>query len=110
MPNEEWKTRNPRFPAVYAALYPLLTEVANKHGYALAINGSLTHDMDLIAVPWVEDAADQRTLADAIIGSLKGSFVNEVGNAGVKPHGRTAYTIFMDNGAYLDLSVMELKR
>jgi hypothetical protein len=101
-----YRNRNPRFPAVYAALYPLLTDVANKLGYALAIHGSLMHDMDLVAVPWVSDAASQAELVAAFLASLEGSFVHEVGKAGKKPHGRTAYTLFLDNGAYIDLSVM----
>lgn len=98
--------RNKRYPAVYAAIYPMLTDVANSLGYALAINGSLTHDMDLIAVPWITEAKPQRELVDAFIGRLEGSFVHEVGQTGIKEHGRRAYTIFLDDHAYIDLSIM----
>lgn len=98
--------RNKRYPAVYAAIYPMLTDVANGLGYALAINGSLTHDMDLIAVPWINEARPQRELVDAFLSNLEGSFVHEVGKVGDKPHGRKAYTIFLDDHAYIDLSVM----
>jgi hypothetical protein len=51
----------------YAAIYPRLREVAREHGYALALHGSLTKDLDLLAVPWVVDADDEATLVRAIV-------------------------------------------
>ena len=36
----------------YASIYHGLAEVARKHGYALAIHGTVTSDLDLIAVPY----------------------------------------------------------
>ena len=62
--------RNQKYPALYCSMYPLLITVANNNGYALAIYGSLMHDMDLIAVPWTDDATDQRTLVDEIISCI----------------------------------------
>jgi hypothetical protein len=39
-------------------LLPALREVARRFGYALAVHGSLEWDIDLVAVPWCENAPD----------------------------------------------------
>jgi hypothetical protein len=40
--------------------------VARSKGYALAVHGSLARDIDLVAVPWVEEAASAAELAEAV--------------------------------------------
>lgn len=88
----------------YAAMYPKLRQAAFEHGYALPIHGSLTKDLDVLAVPWVETASDPACLVKALADAA-GGFV--VGSFKVKPHGRLAWTInFGSNGGYIDLSVM----
>lgn len=54
----------------YACMYHGLCDTARKHGYALAIHGTVTTDLDLIAIPWVEDAADPVTLKDALMAHI----------------------------------------
>lgn len=98
--------RNPKFPVVYALLYPMLVQVAARHGYAMALHGSMTCDLDLIAVPWMPEASDSETLVNAVIESLEGVFVHKVGKVGAKPHGRVCHTIYLDNHGYIDLSIM----
>ncbi|MDX2187789.1 MAG: hypothetical protein SFV32_12710 [Opitutaceae bacterium] len=118
----------------YAAMYHGLCEVARKHGYALAIHGTVTSDLDLIAVPWVEDAADPVVLRDALMAHIDacsyGDLHRRMGftedlvkqieanelktrkgehdetGAQIKPHGRRAWNLYMDFGARVDLSVM----
>ncbi len=100
-----------RAPA-YLTLYPGLAEVARKHGYALAIHGSIQTDLDLIAVPWVDDCAD----ADTLVAALRAHCYLCLGqaeqidpkhaDATVKPHGRRAWNLYMDFGAQVDLSVL----
>lgn len=88
----------------YGALYPELREAARHHGYALAVHGSLTKDLDVVAVPWTEDAADNVTLARAVCEAAGGFFT---GGRDVGPHGRLRYTIHLGKtGGYVDLSVM----
>lgn len=58
--------KTPTIAPAYAGLYPCLCEVARKHGYALAIHGSLEHDMDVVAIPWTDEAVDADTLAAAL--------------------------------------------
>lgn len=45
----------PNYAPVYvAAMYPGLCEIFQRHGYALAVHGSVARDLDLLAIPWVE--------------------------------------------------------
>lgn len=46
--------------AVYAHLYPSLVVDARELGYALALHGSMARDLDLVAIPWTDDAASAR--------------------------------------------------
>lgn len=94
----------------YACLYHGLCDTARKHGYALAIHGSIVTDLDLVAIPWTNEAVDPETLVAALrehIGMLTtvpGSLLNDT--ATEKPHGRRAWNLYMDFGAKVDLSVM----
>jgi hypothetical protein len=113
---------SPARAAAYVALYPMLVSVARRHGYALAIHGTVTRDFDLIAIPWVETASDALTLIKAIkkatatviqheeferiaLKNLKGT---------PKPHGRKAFSLHFTNhgmyGGYLDVSIMPLTK
>lgn len=89
--------------AGYLVLYPVLREAARRCGYALAIHGSLKRDLDVLATPWVEDAADEATLVAALVEASGGEIV---GKAGEKPRGRRAHTIHLGRAGYIDLSVV----
>lgn len=105
---------NPPIPAasaaVYAAFYPGLKKVAEEHGYALTIHGSLTRDFDLVAIPWTREATDAETVIEALNGRIGGYFKDSDPNPCFKPHGRRAYSIHFDGGPYLDVSVMPRMR
>lgn len=89
----------------YAALYPELREVARQHGYALALHGSLVRDLDLVAIPWTDEAGEPDALVRAIVERCGALVPGD--NPTPKPHGREAWTIlFGDGGGYIDLSVM----
>jgi hypothetical protein len=96
-----------RSDAIYAA-----RNAAKKCGYALAVHGSEVRDLDLLAVPWIENPAfDADAVADRIREAVKGQFGLHLVTE--KPHGRRAYVIwpkghkkrFADSW-YIDLSVM----
>lgn len=78
-------------------------------GYALAVHGTLTRDLDLVAIPWQETAIDCHAVAEIVADALPGHVKDEPEH---KPYGRTAYTIWPDEGRhgfdqwYVDLSVM----
>ena len=110
----------------FACLYHGLCDVARAKGYALAIHGTVTTDLDLIACPWVDDAAPAEELKDALMahlgacdyeGLLRRQGYTEAeaqqileaqgkATATPKPHGRVAWNLYMDFGAKVDLSVM----
>lgn len=94
----------PTSAPVYAAMYHELAEVARKHGYALAIHGSLQRDFDLIAIPWAESPSP----FDSVLAELTTEFgLKQVGEIGIKPHGRKVYTLSCGWGeCFLDLGVM----
>jgi hypothetical protein len=98
------------FSPAYVAVYPMLSELARSHGYALAIHGSVVHDFDLVACPWTEEASDPLSLYDAIVKwldsrqcILEGSKLKEPEQ---KSHGRLAWSIPTGNGSVIDLSIM----
>jgi hypothetical protein len=106
----------------YERLIVPLRRVALRHGYALAVHGSLARDIDLIAVPWREDVSDAHTLAEAIraeaedVSGKMAFWVNDPNadpydytrrNPEPKPHGRLGWSIHLGGtGTYIDLSVI----
>lgn len=87
-----------------AALYPGLATIARRFGYALAVHGSLQRDLDLVAIPWAEDAGPP----DELITGIKAEYaVMVIGEPAQKPHGRLAYTLAVGFGdCAVDLSFM----
>lgn len=98
--NNKW------MPAMYVAYFGILEKIANEHGYALCIHGSVARDFDLVAIPFDEKIKPHKQVIDAIrkaVG-MKG-IVDEIHNiVGHEPHGRTVYTIECGAGGYFDLS------
>lgn len=105
-------------PLGYVSMLPKLVRAARAKGYALAVHGSLTRDLDLVAIPWTEEAAPALEVAQALI-DASGGFIRErtegpghpAGWPGTrdpsqKPHGRLAWSIHLGGGPYIDLSVM----
>lgn len=93
----------PNYAPVYAAaLYPELARIFQKHGYALAVHGSLRKDLDLIAVPWAEKVS----LPDEIFQEISEKYVFRIiGEPTRKPHGRVAYWFSIGFGeCAIDLS------
>ena len=89
-------------------LLPPLRLAARGCGYAIAVHGSLCRDIDLIAVPWTEQADDEKLLVERLLGVLAGFLGRATAQEwSDKPHGRRAVLIYhAGNGAEIDLSVM----
>jgi len=104
MKDRESITTNGR-AVFYAAIWDDLRQSALDRGWALALHGSLKSDMDIMAMPWVENAAP---VEDMIIG-LKGCFTDadciaiEVSQ---KPNNRVVYTLSIWADFYLDINVI----
>lgn len=102
----------PNAAPAYAAMYPILCEVARAHGYALTIHGTLNRDLDLVAIPWTDEAAPAEELVAAMRNRsqlFEFPSGHSILDASVKPHGRLAYTIPLMGDTFVDLSVMPCK-
>ena len=88
--------------------FPEYREVAAECGWAIAIHGSAVHDLDLMAMPWVEN----HTTADELAQRLTDCDRHENGRPfakykpGEKPNGRIVYTIFA-GGTYIDMNIIK---
>lgn len=88
---------------------PDIRKVAAECGWAIAIHGSVVHDLDLMAMPWVEE----HTSADELAERLARVVVSEncyrepvKSKPGDKPNGRIVYTIFAGD-TYIDMNVID---
>lgn len=105
----------------YAVILPHAVRAARECGYALAVHGSLVEDLDLIAVPWVEEAVPAEELVARLLAAV-GGFVPggvlpgfpldvkpgiEAGRT-AKPHGRMSWNIHWMGHVRIDLCVMPL--
>lgn len=93
----------------YVMAYTKLDRIAWRHGYALALHGSMSRDLDVIAIPWTDDADSPEKLLAAfrrfVIEKAKVKF--SIGKPILKPHGRQGYVIPIGfDGHYIDLSIM----
>lgn len=93
--------------ANYAMFYIWIFEQAVRwsrtRGWALAVHGSLRRDLDLLAVPWSDEAISTKEYIEG--------FHNVVGTRNpisttLKPHGRVACS-FVYGLAYIDLSILD---
>ncbi len=78
-------------------------------GWAVAVHGSLIRDIDIVLVPWTDDAADPTEVLAGIAAVCVatvgvGRWCRDVPTA--KPHGRIAWAITLPGGTWLDVSVM----
>lgn len=108
---------SPARAAAYVAIYPMLVQIARRHGYALAVHGSLHRDFDLVAIPWVQEASTPLQLIRAFKKATRtvtqaDGFDHLIKDCKptIKPHGRVAYSLHVTNsgmyGGYLDISIM----
>jgi hypothetical protein len=92
-------------PFYAAGLYTKLAEVFRSHGYALAVHGSVACDFDLIAVPWVDEAADPDDVVTALLARFALKRTDLDREPTPKPHGRIAYSVHLSFGdCCLDIS------
>ena len=99
-------------PVFYAVLYNSMRKAAIDCGYALALHGSMQSDMDLMAMPWVEDAKPVEELVKAIddcVGQTVWKEFSITKGPTHRPHGRMVYTISIMGDWHIDLSVIPPK-
>ena len=115
-PPEEFR---PQVRATSEAIASAVRVRARELGWMVAAHGSLERDLDLIAVPWLDEAVPEPELVSAVVETISSQFGQAYApyKPGFKPHGRRAYTIHGHFGVvtpqgrypWIDLSVMPLE-
>lgn len=105
--NREAVTCNGR-TAFYACMWEDIRQCAMDCGWAVSLHGSLASDMDIMAMPWVENAVSFKEMIDRVSKLFKD---NELSSQYVityndKPHGRVVATIPIWADFYLDISTI----
>lgn len=100
---------NPNGRAVfYTVFWESFRKAAIERGWALAMHGSMASDMDMMAMPWTEEARPVEELIQALsdcIGKTVWKTSHFVPHHG-KPHGRVVYTLSVYSDYYIDLSIL----
>lgn len=113
-PPKEQRAVSSTYALAYACALPTFKDIARQHGYCLAVHGSMSTDMDLIAVPWTECPEEPDALIKALCDSIKGRIV-ATPETDPKPHGRLAWSILpeylwdtprLDLVPWIDISIM----
>ncbi len=80
-----------------------IRNVARELGWAIGEHGSRERDLDLIAVPWTEEAVEWTDLVDAIGIAINAKVSGKIVD---KPHNRKALTLQIDGWFRpIDLSI-----
>lgn len=106
--NREAVTCNGR-PAFYAAMWDDIRKCAMDNGWAVALHGSLVSDMDIMAMPWIEEASPFETVVSEIAALFEGNPLADKRCISYeqKPHGRIAASISIWADFFLDISAMK---
>ncbi len=97
---------------IYAQILPRIRAAGKTLGYAIAIHGSMARDLDLLAAPWIADAAGAEELVAAVAEAVHGFVIGDVTARGtvetptLQPHGRRSWNICWGGKPMIDLSVM----
>ena len=107
-------------PGLYALFYENLKHIALEYGYNLVVHGSMQRDLDLIAIPWVDNPQPEYEMIQDFEMYLTG-YRGIKPDFTVLPGGRHSYVInlnrgdkngewvrFEDREYYLDISVVQL--
>lgn len=95
--------------AFYASIWDDLRNAAMYCGWALGLHGSLKSDMDIMAMPWTEDAKPVETMIKALSDCFTDSPFKEdhVIPHFTKPHNRVVYTMPIWGDFHLDISIID---
>lgn len=88
-------------PSLYAFYFDAIKQIGISYGYNIVLHGSMSRDLDLIAIPWIENVGDKESMVDEIASSIGGSVLMqnrtvkniEGDRFSLKPHNRIAYII-----------------
>lgn len=96
----------------YSRIFTQARCIAWQYGYAAMVHGSFTRDLDLLFVPWTDDAkGNHEQIVKLLIQATK-ILSGTYKAPSIKPHGRLVYTLtFSEFGdrRFVDLGFMETK-
>ena len=93
--------------AFYACMWNDIRQCAMDNGWAVALHGSLNSDMDIMAMPWVENAVTFSELINKIAELFDGNDIALIYSIHYdKPHNRAVATIPIFGDFYLDISAI----
>ena len=97
--------------AFYACIWDDLRQAAMDCGWALGLHGSLNSDMDIMAMPWTEDAKDVDEMIEALSNCFTESPFKEEHKYAHwgRVHNRVIYTMSIWADFHLDISVIETR-
>jgi hypothetical protein len=96
--------------AFYACMWNDIRQCAMDCGWAVALHGSLNSDMDIMAMPWVDNAVP----FEDVIKKISELFVDNLNSENYvitydeKPHNRIVATIPIFADFYLDISAIKM--
>lgn len=111
-------------PGLYAIFYEQLKQIAKEYGYNLILHGSMQRDLDLIAIPLIDNPRSEQDMIDDFQEYLTGKKSPRRPNGEIYysklPGNRHAYVIdlnrgdkhgewvrFEDKEYYIDISVVQ---
>lgn len=85
-------------PSYYAIMFEPLKTIALKYGYNLVLHGSLNRDMDLIAIPWIEEIGSVDQMIKEFCDYVGGEISEDC--TAITFHGRKHFVIDIYRGGY----------
>ena len=94
--------------AFYACMYEDIRQCAMDCGWAVSLHGSLASDMDIMAMPWVDNAVSFKEMIDIVSKLFKDNDISSqyVITYNEKPHNRVVATVPIFADFYLDISTI----
>lgn len=99
-----------------------ISKLVREYGYACTIHGSCKRDLDLVLIPWVENAISPNEILKIIetetglVFQTAGSYSDGTYSPEIRPFGRKTWVALLmsddnrhstdDNRSYIDLSIM----
>lgn len=90
----------------YAAMWNDFRQSALDKGWALALHGSLANDMDIMAMPWTEEASHPLDMILAIKKCFDKPEEIKLSTCEM-PNNRRVYTISIWSDFYLDINIIK---
>lgn len=94
--------------AFYACIFEDLKKAALDCGWALGLHGSLANDMDIMAMPWTEDAKPVEVMIKALADCFTDNRLRDRYEIPKfdKPNNRVVYTMSIWADFYLDINII----